>query len=202
MIGGIIKFLVGLFVLATLAGCSITQSVEPIASTKMSEICIQENSAVMMKEFRPELQRQIESKGIHTRVYTGVKPDVCEFDLRYTANWQWDLAMYLSYVELRVYDSDRLAGVATYDARRGGGRMDKFGTTTAKLEPLINELFGSVAPARASADQAKGSTSPSTETMKNTDTASRLRELQGLYDEKLITEDEYSEMKRKILLNI
>jgi hypothetical protein len=54
------------------------------------------------------------------------------------------MAMFVSYIELRVYDQAHRIGRAVYDSRRGGARMDKFGSTADKLASVIEPLFASV----------------------------------------------------------
>ena len=127
--------------LSILEGCAITQTIRPVAAGRISEICIQENPSVLMKAFPRELRSQIERKGIRTSTYTGDKPLACRHHLEYTANWRWDWAMYLAYADLRVYEDGLLVGQATYDALGGGANYGKFGSTSAKLKPLVDELF-------------------------------------------------------------
>lgn len=179
-----------------LTGCSISQEIDPIESTHANQVCVLDNPKILMDEFQPEMQRQIQKKGIPTKVYTGARPADCSHHLEYTANWQWDMAMYLTYAEMRVYDHAGLAGQAVYDARRGGGRLDKFGRTAEKIRPLIDQLFGAVTtgpiavPATASADVVSG---PSK------DKAARLQELQQLKDQGLVTDAEYAGKRQEIL---
>ena len=59
----------------------------------------------------------------------------------YTANWGWDLAMYMKYAEIKVYRGVALVGLAVYDATRGGGRPDKFINAENKIRELVDELF-------------------------------------------------------------
>ena len=54
---------------AVLVGCSITRTVRPVENTRISELCIQENKDILMDGFLPELQSQIQSHGIMTRVF-------------------------------------------------------------------------------------------------------------------------------------
>ena len=49
--------------------------------------------------------------------------------------------MYLFFAELRVYENKNLIGQAIYDARSGGARFDKFGSTSEKLKGFTDELF-------------------------------------------------------------
>jgi hypothetical protein len=178
-----------------LSGCSITQSIEPIKAP-ISQVCVLDNPKVLMDGFQPELQKQIEQKGYPTKVYTGARPGDCSHHLEYTANWQWDMAMYLTYTEMRVYDHLGLAGQAVYDARRGGGRLDKFGRTAEKIKPLVDELFGSA----SAAPIAVRPTTWEAVVDSGKDSADRLRELDNLKEQGLVTEDEYAR-KREAILN-
>lgn len=127
-------------VTAMLSGCSITTNVRPV-TTKISDICIKKNPAVFMDGFLPELQSQIESRGIKTRVFDNpaLNKD-CPYQLEYTANWGWDVFVYLADSELNVYTENRnLIGEAAYHA--GSWRLDKFGHTAEKLKTLTVPLF-------------------------------------------------------------
>ena len=99
------------------------------------------NPAVLMDGFEPTVYELIEARGMITEVYPGQRPADCEHFLEDATNWRWEMVMYLSYADIQVYDLEGLVGRATYDARNGSSRMDKFGSTRSKIEPLIDELF-------------------------------------------------------------
>jgi hypothetical protein len=124
----------------TLSGCSISTTVKPI-ETQISNLCIKQNPKVFMDGFLPELKTQIEQHNIRTIIVDEFSKAECTNKLEYTASWAWDLAMYLTYAELNVYENTTLIGQATYDARWGGGRLDKFGSTANKLKTLVDPLF-------------------------------------------------------------
>jgi hypothetical protein len=177
-----------------LSGCSISQTIDPVKAP-VSQVCVLKNPKVLMEEFLPELQKQIQGKGFPTQEYTGARPSACSHHLEYTANWAWDMAMYLTYAEMRVYDRAGLAGKAVYDARRGSGRLDKFGRTAEKIGPLVDELFGSatagpIAVQPTTWEQVVDSQG---------DSAARLRELDSLKEQGLVTEEEYGRKRRAIL---
>jgi Short C-terminal domain len=180
----------------SLAGCSITQTVDPIKGTQASQVCVANNPKVHMDEFQPEVQRQIEARGIPTRAYSGTRPAECSLHLEYTANWAWDMAMYLTYAEFRVYDGAGLAGQAVYDARNGGARLDKFGTTAEKIRPLIEQLFGAVSAGQVLVPASGASVAASGPTRDRSD---RLTELQQLRERGIISEEEFSAKRREIL---
>jgi hypothetical protein len=124
-----------------LSACAITQTVRPVTDSHIDLLCIQRNPQVFMAEFVDVLRSDVEAQGIKARVYDGEPPAQCRYRMEYTANWRWDLAMYLAFAELRVYDKGLLIGEANYDARAGGGRPDKFGSTATKLKPLVDQLL-------------------------------------------------------------
>lgn len=127
---------------ASLTACSINQIVEPVnSSKKIDTLCIKQNDRVLREDFLPKLESQIRAFGIKTSRYGLEKPSMCIYSMEYTANWSWDMAMYLVYANMRVYENDQLVGSVEYDARSGSGRMDKFGETSTKINPLIKQLF-------------------------------------------------------------
>lgn len=138
------------FVGSLLGACTITRDVRPLPpATPLSPLCIEENDTVWSKEFLSMLRQEFARRGIQTSIYQGARPVECRYHLAYIANWSWDIAVYLVYANLRIYDADDLIGEVTYDARGGSGRFDKLGTTEGKLVPLIDELMKlNPAPAR------------------------------------------------------
>jgi hypothetical protein len=135
------KLAVALLAASAIAGCAITQTVKPVTASGMSQICVKNNPQVMMKEFANELRAQVERKGYKATTFDGERPSGCRHHMEYTANWRWDMAMYLVFADLRVYEDGLLVGQATYDAHGGGANMSKFGATSEKLQRLVDELF-------------------------------------------------------------
>lgn len=126
---------------AALAGCAINQTVKPVAASGITNLCVKNNPQVMMSDFVKELRSQVEAKGIRTSLYDGERPAGCKHHMEYTANWRWDMAMYLVFADLRVHEDGLLVGQATYDALGGGLNFSKFGPTADKVRPLVNQLF-------------------------------------------------------------
>lgn len=124
-----------------LAACSIDRNVAPVAPARIELLCIEQNANVLMADFEPTLKRLIEARGIPTRLYSGAQPPECRHVARYVANWRWDLAMYLYYVRIEVFEDHKSIGSAEYDATLGGLNLDKFGSTESKLAPLVSQLF-------------------------------------------------------------
>ena len=120
------KFTALLIVFPLLAACSIKQTVESADINREASVCVVENTKVR-EGFLLALEESLVLKNIN---YVVVEPNdrdaQCDAKITYTANWTWDLAIYMTYAEINLYSDGKLAGKATYDSRMGGGRLDKF----------------------------------------------------------------------------
>jgi hypothetical protein len=126
---------------ALLAGCSIVQEVKPVA-VAAKEICIIVNPKVLQAEFVEVYQRELASKGFDVKLLSADSPlTACPLTSTYTANWLWDLALYMAYAELKVYSDGKVVGEAIYDSRRGGASLSKFIKADQKIKELVNLLF-------------------------------------------------------------
>lgn len=190
------RILIAALALLPIAGCSIKQTVTPVPAQEIAEICVKRNNTVMMDGFLPAVQRQIEAHGIPTSVYELSPPARCQHTMDYTAQWRWDLAMFLWYAELRLYGGKDMIGRVEYDARSGGGRPDKFGTTEEKIGPLIKELLANV---RYRPRPAAAAVTHHIDTTTADDPESKLRQLKWLRDEQLISDEEYEAKRREVL---
>jgi len=64
--------------------------------------------------------------------------------MTYTANWNWDLALYLTDARLRIYRGTERTPVAeaTYHLRNKGGlSLAKFASAETKMNRLIDHLL-------------------------------------------------------------
>ncbi|HIG12797.1 MAG: Sbal_3080 family lipoprotein [bacterium] len=126
-----------------LASCSITREVQSIdSSLSIGSVALEHNTEVHMAGLHPEIVSQLEVMGLQVTEFTGTPPADADCVLRYTANWGWDLAMYLTFFRIDAFKNETRLGSAQYDARFGGLHMGKFGATAEKLRPLLQELFG------------------------------------------------------------
>ena len=124
-----------------LSACSITQNVEPAELVSGKQLCIVENSDVR-EGFLTELRASLDARGIqHQVVNEKAIPAGCEWTAQYRAHWNWDLALYMSYAEIKIYRNGNLDGEAVYDSRRGGGNMAKFIDAETKIRELVDELI-------------------------------------------------------------
>lgn len=126
--------------LAVLSACAASKTiVEAPTGDKISKVCIQENPKVAQAGFLPEVVRQIEARGVETISYIDTAPEGCPVRMSYTANWSWDLALFLSFADFSLTRDGGPAGRATYTATQW--TSDKFGPTAQKIQPLIAQLF-------------------------------------------------------------
>jgi hypothetical protein len=126
------------------AGCTITASVDPVPARAISSLCIVDNPKVWSKQFLPTLRDELARRGIRTTVHQGDVPPECIRRLEYEANWKWDIAVYMSYVDIRIYDEGLQVGRATYDARNAAAHLGKFGRGDEKLAELVDRLLADV----------------------------------------------------------
>lgn len=126
---------------ASLGGCAIHQNVRPVEKFEGREVCIVENSAVKAG-FLESYKRALGAKGYQVRQLPASASLVqCPVTSTYTANWRWDLATYMAFAEIKVYNQGRPVGEAKYDAMHGGGNMGKFIDADKKINELVNQLF-------------------------------------------------------------
>jgi hypothetical protein len=126
---------------AALVGCAINQTVRPVGRLEGREICIVDNPAVRAT-FIEAFKRSLTNKGFIVRqLPAGSAVTQCPITSTYTANWRWDLALYLAYVDIRVFSQGNQVGEATYDSMSGGANMNKFIAADKKIDELVNQLF-------------------------------------------------------------
>lgn len=124
-----------------LSGCAIHQTVKPVERFEEKQICIVENPAVR-PGFLAAYRRVLTQKGYLVKQLSAAASLIeCPITSTFTANWRWDLAMYMSYAEITVYNNGKPTGKANYDATRGGGNMGKFIDADKKISELVNQLF-------------------------------------------------------------
>lgn len=97
-----------------------------------------------MKGLHPELVAQLTALGFQVESFDTTRPKEATYWMTYTANWNWDMAMYLTYFQATLMEDWKVLGRAEYDARKGGGNMGKFGKTAEKIQPLLVDLFQNV----------------------------------------------------------
>lgn len=135
------KILVAVAILTMTTACSIKQRVDPVQVSNTDEVCIQKNPDVR-EGFLAEVEKVLTKKQVKYRVINTLDASQqCEWTATYTANWAWDLALYMVYAEIKVFHQGRLDGEAIYDARMGGANMNKFIDAEPKIRELIEQLI-------------------------------------------------------------
>lgn len=124
------------------AGCAINQTVKPVERVVTDQICVVDNPRVSQAGFGDAYRRALAAKGFKVRpVPAGSGPDACPLTATYTANFRWDMALYLAFAELSVFSDGEPSGKATYDAMQGGANMNKFIKAEQKVNELVEQLF-------------------------------------------------------------
>ena len=122
-------------------GCSIKQQIEPAQVNKQSVLCIVENTDVR-PGFVKEYQAALSDKGVAWQMVDERSiPSSCQWTSTYEARWSWDMAIYMSYANIKVFNQGQLDGEAIYDSSRGGANMGKFIDAEEKVRELVNELI-------------------------------------------------------------
>lgn len=137
------KRLAFLAVVLLLAACSIKQEIKPLklADLTVKEICIRENPDVR-SGFLETYRSRLETKGFKVTMLAREAPITsCPLTSTYTANWRWDLALYLVYAEILVYRDGQVVGRALYDSYGGRSRLDKFIDARTKIDELVDQMF-------------------------------------------------------------
>lgn len=138
------RLILVLALLGTLHGCAISQRVTPVQRPALArEICIVRNPDVR-ENFLAALREALESKGFVPGVLEPGSPtSSCALSSQYTANWRWDLALYMAFAKITVHENGIEVGSAVYDSLGGGGNMGKFIDAEKKVKELVGELFPS-----------------------------------------------------------
>ena len=126
-----------------ISGCSIDQQVKPI-DTEITKITVVENPKVTMSGFLDAYKKALVNKGcIVETVPVGADLEDYEYASTYTANWTWDLTMYMYYAQIKMYHNGVECGKATYDSSKGGLNMGKFVNAEEKVSELVDLLLPS-----------------------------------------------------------
>lgn len=137
--------LAAMTLLAALCGCT-TVKVDKVNARQhdLQLVCIEENSEVLVPDLIAVLEEGFRRHGIKTMLYRMSPPAGCDYTLWYTAFRQWDVAPYISRVELRLRAKQDTIASGTYN-HSGGLALNKWGSTQAKVDPVIDEMLSDFA---------------------------------------------------------
>ena len=120
-------------------GMQIIDDVSPIKPMVIDHICVQVNTSVK-QAFTDGVFETVQSLGIETQSMQTAFAGECPYWLRYDATWN-GFPSYLVTARVEVYEGNSRLGNVIYDARRGGGRPDRYGSAMGKIRPLIEGMF-------------------------------------------------------------
>lgn len=120
-------------------GMEIVEDVVPLQPMALDRLCVRVNETVK-PELTESLFDMLEDQGLATQPMATAFAGECPVWVRYEASWT-GFPSYLEYALVEVVQGSARIGRALYDARRGGGRPDRFGAAAGKLRPLIDGMF-------------------------------------------------------------
>ena len=133
-----------LFITIFASACTAV-TVKPIdTSLNAKHVCIQDNPKVTVSDFVPVVRDGFARHGLSTEIITNNKPARCDLILTYTARRSWDIATYLSVAELVLFQNGLEVARANFHLKgKGGFALNKWRSTKAKMDPVIDELLAS-----------------------------------------------------------
>lgn len=150
------KFIVAasVAIIASLSGCAAKQEISKFSGEMPSSLCIAKHQQVK-EGVLDALVQGFANHNIKTKVIDGryvdkhgvLEPQVdkeklqgCDGIVFYTARWNWDLALYMSYANIWVTDPlmDGRVAQATYISRHG---LDKFINAKKKIIELVDSMI-------------------------------------------------------------
>ena len=111
----------------------------------ISRVCIERNPKVAVSDFLTVIEQGFMRHGVSISVHDLPLPASCEYVLNYTAERGWDFKPYLDYAELRLSRNGTTIGTANYP-HSGGFALNKWASTKAKMNPVIDQLLTGRAP--------------------------------------------------------
>jgi hypothetical protein len=162
---GVIKLFAAVIVGLFVGGCT-SVTVKPLdASYKVRRICIRENPKVSVEDFvsvitdglrrhniesefiastldKAKLQNEDIGKPDQYYMELTPVPDVCDFNLTYTARRSWDFVTYLSTADISISNKKSVIANANYHLiGKGGFSLFKWQGVKTKIDPVMDELL-------------------------------------------------------------
>jgi len=136
---------VSIALLVGTSACVINQTVRAVRLNENlgSEIVIVPEKEGVRISFTEAYSAALKAKGLSV-VEKPFGTPLTDYSLAstYVARWSWDLATYMSYAEIHVFEHGKEIGHVLYDSRMGGGRIDKkFIKAEEKINELVDQLF-------------------------------------------------------------
>ncbi|WP_416306512.1 Sbal_3080 family lipoprotein [Neptunicella sp. SCSIO 80796] len=137
-----------------LGGCAARQEITQLTDYVPQKVCIAKNDAVregVIKALEKGFAKHnvdtmvvnatyVEKHGALTPSISDDQSKNCETLVFYTANWHWDLAMYMRFANVWLMDESMQAKLAQATYTAGAG-LDKFIDAEEKIIELVDEMF-------------------------------------------------------------
>lgn len=117
----------------------IVEDVDPLPRIHVQRVCVEVNTGVK-QSFTDGLFETLRELEFTTGSKQTAFGDECRFWMRYSATWT-GFPEYLATARFDVYEDRSRIGRAVYDATGGGSRLDRYGSATEKVKPMLNALF-------------------------------------------------------------
>ena len=184
------------------SGCT-SHKIEPVDKEHNLEfVCIENNPKVIVTDYVPAVEDVLHEYGIATSLYTeDTMPEYCAVKMKYTVLRNWDLATYIKYADVHLYKNGARIGYAQY-TNGGGFDFDKWGSAKEKMTPVLEKMLAQYEKKEITFDKNKYNKQSSNIKASITEVSikDKLAEIKKMYEDGLITEEEYS-AKRQQLLN-
>lgn len=108
--------------------------------TAMKKVCVLRNPKVLVQDFLPGLQKELDRRSVGSVIYDNEFAPDCQYKVTYTATRGWDVTPYMDYAEIRITKDDQMIGSATYE-HAGGFGFNKWASTETKMTPVYKQLF-------------------------------------------------------------
>lgn len=133
--------LVAVASVSILAACAIKQQIQAVSGLVSDEICVIKTADVRAG-VEAALVRSIRAQGYTVKsLPSGSSFTECLTTVTYRAHWQWDMALYMAFAEIRVFKAGQDSGSAVYDSTAGSGNMNKFIDAEKKIAELTVALL-------------------------------------------------------------
>lgn len=129
-----------------LCQCISTRVAPVAAGHSIQKVQVVKNDKVHMSGMLPEIIKQLGEMGIQAEAVDAPPASPEQYYMTFTANWHWDMALYLSYFQVTLHQGSSKVGSAEYDAKNAGLHLGKFGDTHTKMRPVLLRLFGRPVP--------------------------------------------------------
>jgi hypothetical protein len=117
----------------------IVEDVDPLPRIQVQRVCVEVNTGVR-QSFTDGLFETLRELQFTTGSTQTAFGDECRYWMRYGATWS-GFPEYLATAQFDVYEGRSRIGRGVYDATGGRSRVDRYGSATEKVKPMLTALF-------------------------------------------------------------